>query len=390
MKDELKSKKRLSHFLLFNSSFILYKKEAQEAMRDSTQALVLVGSYAEADKPGLYGFIFDSAAGTLTPQGSFAGIASPAFLVVHPNGRWVYTVSETSQAQEGVSGAVWALNLAREPWAITPINHQPSDGEAPCHLRIDATGRWLFVSNYLSGNVIVLPIGADGALGERTTFVQHHGSGPNLARQAEAHAHSTTLTPDNRFAIVADLGIDQLVTYAFDAEAGTLTPHAQTAAHPGAGPRHLAFHPSGRVLYAANELGNTVTVYAYDPAGGLLHELQTLPTVPPCAPEDYVSDIHITAAGERVYISNRGHDSIAVFDAAADGHLTPVAVLPCGGAWPRNFAVAPGEQFLVVGNQYSDEVVVLPLRPGAEAVGAPVARVALAQPACVLFVDAQP
>src|SRR4051812_41755724 len=116
-------------------------------MTDSTQAQVLVGSYTEAGKPGLYGFTFDEASGTLTPQGSFAGIASPSFLVVHPNGRWVYTVSETSQEQEGVSGAVWALRLEQEPWAITPINQQPSDGEAPCHLRIDATGRWLFVSN---------------------------------------------------------------------------------------------------------------------------------------------------------------------------------------------------------------------------------------------------
>jgi len=347
--------------------------------------LVVVGSYAEADKPGIYAFAFDAAAGTLTPRGSYAGVVNPSFVIAHPGGQWLYAVSETD-AGGGAPGSVWALRMDREPWSLTPINQQISGGDWPCHLELDPSGRWLLVSNYGSGTVGVLPIQPDGSLGALADLVEHHGGGPNPARQEGPHAHSAAFTPDDRYAIVADLGMDQLLVYAFDPSAGRLGAHTHADAPPGAGPRHIAFHPNGRRMYVANEMGSSVAVYDYDSSGGALRELQVVGTLPEGAPHNDVADIHLAPSGERLYVSNRGHDSVAVFDVAADGLLARVATPPCGGKWPRNFAVAPGGRFLLVANQHSDEVSVLPALDGPEALGAPVGRAAVPGASCVRFV----
>ena len=351
----------------------------------TSQRLLYIGSYAAADQPGIYAFTFDDATGELTRHGSFAGITNPSFLVMHPNGRWLYAVSETSQ-QDGTPGEVWALRCIRESWSIEPINHRASGGDAPCHLEIDATGRWLLVSNYSSGTVGVLPILEDGSLGEMSDLIQHHGSGPNAGRQEGPHAHSATFTPDQRFAIVADLGIDALLVYAFDPVAGRLREHTRTATRPGAGPRHMAFHPNGKHVFVANELDSTVAVYSYDAAGGELHEEQIVDTLPPNAPENTVADIHVSSAGDRVYVSNRGHESIAIFQVGADGQLTQVAIRSCGGRWPRNFAISLDGGFLLVANQYSDDVVVLPVREGLEGLGAPIVRTSIRSASGLRFV----
>ena len=354
-------------------------------MTPSTQPLLFASGYVAATEPGLHAFRFDDATGSLTACGSFAGIANPSFLVVHPNRRWLYAVSETSQGNDGAFGAVWALRFEREPLTIQPLNQQSARGDWPCHLQIDAAGRWLFVSNYGTGDGGLFPIQPDGSLGEMADFVQHRGAGPHAARQEGPHVHSAAVTPDNRFVVVADLGIDQLVIYKLDGMAGKLLPHASVNTRPGAGPRHLAFHPNGQRLYAANELDSTATLYDYDAANGALRERQTLPTLPPGAPENIVADIHVSANGQRLYVSNRGHNSIAVFDIGAEGRMTPVAIPPCGGDWPRNFALAPGGRFMLVANQYSHEVCVLPLLAGSEALGAPVARAAVTGASCVQF-----
>jgi 6-phosphogluconolactonase len=344
--------------------------------------LMLVGSYASAEQPGIYAFYFDSATGALSAHGSFAGVDNPSFLAVHPNGRWLYSVGEAG------SGSVWALRYQRDPWSIAAINNQPSHGDAPCHLLLDSTGRWLLVSNYSSGSAALLPILEDGALGEATDVVQHQGSGPNLQRQAGPHAHSAALTPDQRYAIIADLGIDQLVIYRFDATAGKLHPHGHASARPGAGPRHMVFHPNGQHLYAANELDSTVTLYDYDAAGGTLRERQTIDTLPHSVEGNSVADIHIAPSGQRLYASNRGHDSLAVYDIGADGQLTAVAFPSCGGKVPRNFALAPGERFVLAANQSSGDIAVLPVLAGAAALGAPVARAAVPGASFIGFVDA--
>ncbi len=352
----------------------------------ATNDLVFVSGYALPDQAGIYAFHFDQATGALAQASEWAGANNPSFVVVHPAQPLLYAASETA-ADDGTPGSVWALRLEDDGTSFVPINHQASGGDHPCHLALDATHRWLLVSNYSSGSVGVLPVENDGGLGAMTDLVQHEGNGPNAERQAGPHAHSATWTPDNQFVIVADLGIDQLVVYAFDHQAGKLAPHKQIQTRPGAGPRHLQFHPDGEHVYVANELDNTVAVYRYDGTGNL-HEQQVLSTLPPGAPANTVADIHIAPDGSRVYVSNRGHNSIAVYDVGADGQLTPVAIVPCGGDTPRNFALAPGGGWLLVANQGSNGVAVLPLNDGPDPIGAEIGHAIVKQPSCVQWVPA--
>jgi 6-phosphogluconolactonase len=355
-------------------------------MTRSTQSLFFASGNASAEQPGIQAFLFDETTGELTGCGSFTGINNPTFILAHSNGLWLYAVSETGQDSHGSMGEVWAFQFQRKPFSIQPINRQSSRGDWPCHLRLDGTGQWLITTNYGTGNAAIYPIQSDGSLGEMTDFVQHHGTGSNIARQEGPHAHSSIFTPDNRFAIIADLGIDQLVIYQFDIATGKLLPYSSMKTRPGAGPRHLAFHPNGKWFYVANELDSTVTLYDYDTAKGELTERQTISTLLPDSLENIVADIHISANGQRVYVSNRGHNSIAVYDIGGDGNLELFSIPSCGGSWPRNFALAPGEKFMLVANQYSNEVCVLPILNSVETLGAPIARANVAGASCIQFV----
>jgi 6-phosphogluconolactonase len=354
------------------------------------QMLLFVGSYAPPEKAGIHVFKFDASTGSLIFQKSFSGVINPSFLTMHPNGRWLYAVSETGLSGDGRSGAVYAFHVEREPLKIEFTNQRSTDGDYPCHLSIDKSGRWLLAANYGSGSVAVFPIQADGVLGEISSFVEHKGQGPNHERQESAHAHSTTLTPDNRFVIIADLGIDQLVIYRFDHASGHLLAHAITNTRPGAGPRHCVFHSLGRRLYVANELDNTVTIYGYDGDRGLLHELQTLDTLPLGAPENSAADIHFSPLSGRVYVSNRGHNSIAVFAVDAEGKLESLGFPSCGGDWPRNFGLSSDGRFVVVANRYSNDLSVLPVQVGDYELGPLVTKAVVSQPSCVQFVIQAP
>jgi len=338
---------------------------------------VYAGSYAPGGKPGIYEFAFNDETGALEPRGSVSGIENPSFIVLHPSLPFIYAVGETGGSKPGT---VWAVSVTDKP-AFKLLGSQRSEGDSPCHIAIDRTAHWIVVSNYGSGTAAVFPVGKDGKLGKRVAVVQHKGSGPNKDRQSSAHAHSAVFTPDGKYVIVADLGTDDLMIYDFDAASGHLTLHAQMKTHPGAGPRHMAFHANGNILYVANELDNTVAVYDYEQ--GSLKERQVISSVPADAKESFIADIHIE--GSRLYVSNRGNDSIAVFDIADDGALTLAAVRPCGGAWPRNFAIAPGGRFLLVANQNSGDISVLPILPGEQALGAPVAKVTVPGVSCISF-----
>lgn len=356
----------------------------QEYLTSSQHRLYTSGS-ATTTEPGIHAFTFDSASGSLAADWSLTGIVNPSFIVLHPHRRWLYAASETSLHKEGRSGEVWAVGLPERENGPRLLNHRASGGDCPCHLAIDTTGKWLLVSNYASGTLGVLPLLADGTLGELAELVQHHGSGPNPERQEGPHVHSTIFTPDNRFIIAADLGIDQLVIYAFDPANGHLRVHDRVETRPGAGPRHMTFHTSGQYLYVAHELDNTVAVYSYDAGRGSLAWRQIVETLPPGAPVSTVADIHLAPTGDRLYVSNRGHDSIAVFTLAADGRLERQAVAACGGRWPRNFAFAPDGRFLLVANQYSNEVTVLPVLNEGDEIGEPHVRASVLGASCVQF-----
>ncbi len=347
------------------------------------QQLFFVGGYAPADKPGIHCFRFDAATGALVSLCDFSGIENPSFLVVHPNGRWVYAVSEMGLGSNGRYGSVWALHFDRDALSFQELNHQTTKGDWPCHLQIDASGRWLAASNYGTGNAALYPIQSDGSLGEMSSFVQHEGHGPNQSRQEGPHAHSTTFTPDNQFAIVADLGIDQLVIYKFDAKTGQLNLHGQAQAQPGAGPRHLAFHPNGTQVYVANELNNTVSLYDYNGIEGTLKERQTLDTLPPNAPENTVADIHISPSGQHIYVSNRGHQSVAIYEIGENGHLILLGISSCNGKGPRNFAISPNGRFILVANRFSNDISVLPMLADGAQLGLSVAQVSFSQPSCI-------
>ena len=356
-------------------------------MTASNNPLLFISGYAPAGQVGLQACRFDPATGALSVIGGLSALEKPGYVVAHPNGRWLYAASEIAKSEAGRYGEVFALryDTGAEHANIEVINHQSSRGDAPCHLRLDHTGRWLMVANYTSGTAAIYPIREDGSLGEMTDFVEHHGHGPNAGRQEAAHAHSSIVTPDNRYAIIADLGLDQLVIYALDTAAGKLRPHGHGDAEPGAGPRHTAFHPDHKHLYAANELNSTIALYDYDAAAGTLTRQQVLSTVPQPDPSNTVADIHIDAAGQRVFVSNRGHNSLAAFTIGAEGKLAPAGVFSCGGNWPRNFALAPGGHFVLVGNQYSDVVSILPLDGPAGLIGSAVTTLPAIQPGCIEF-----
>jgi len=344
-----------------------------------SQHIVYASSYAPAGKPGIYKFIFDDQTGALEPLGSVSGIENPSFIAPHPKLDYIYSVGETGGSKPGT---VWAVRLSDKP-LFKLMGSQRSEGDAPCHLEIDRTGRWIVVSNYGSGSAAVFPIRDDGKLGKQVSVVQNTGSGPVKDRQASCHAHSSAFTPDGKYVIVADLGSDDLRVYNFDSSSGRLTLRANVKSRPGSGPRHMVFHPNGHILYVVHELDNTVSVYDYEQ--GNLHERQVITSLPPDAGTSSIADVHIDAEANRLYVSNRGYDSIAVYDIAADGALSLVAIRPCGGAQPRNFAIAPRERFLLVANQKSGEISVLPILPGREALGAPVTKVSVPGVSCVRF-----
>jgi 6-phosphogluconolactonase len=324
--------------------------------------LVHVGTYTDRGRrEGVYALRADVATGALRPVGASAVGANPSFLALHPRRRALYAVSEVGDFGGRPTGAVGAFALAADG-ALTPLGTpRATHGGAPCHVSLDRTGRFALVANYGGGSVAVLPIGDDGALGEATAVVQHRGSGPDAARQQGPHAHWIMTDPSNRWALATDLGIDRLLVYRFDDRAGTLAaaepPSAALA--PGAGPRHVAFHPGAPVVYVVNELDTTVTAFRWDAGRGTLAPAQTLPLLAsrPAVPT-YPADVHVAPSGRFLYASVRGDDSLAVLaiDATA-GTLTPVQRVPTGGAWPRNFALDPSGRLLLVGNQRSNSVV---------------------------------
>ena len=356
-------------------------------MRDpSTATVVLVGSYASPEETGLYAIALN---GGLHPQAAWTGLRNPSFVAVHPRGRFVYVVSETGLANDGVAGTVHAFRIDRTGGLLnlSALNHKPSSGDHPCHLAFDRDGRWLAASNYGSGSVSVLPIRPDGSLADATAVVHHSGDGPNRERQEGPHAHASVFSPDGRSLIVADLGTDQLIVYELDPDTGALTPRLTVHAAPGAGPRHLAFHPDGIHLFVVNELDNTLVLLRWDGGDRTLHRRQTVSTLPGDTPHSTAADLHVSPTGRHVYVSNRGHDSLAVYEFDEGRGLTLTAVRPCGGMVPRSFGLVPGGDRVIVANRRSGEIVVLPLIDGGADVGEPLARLPVRQAACVAFLS---
>ncbi len=351
---------------------------------------VYIGTYTRGASQGIYGWRLDAASGKLTPLGLVAETVNPSFLAIHPNNRFVYAVSEIAGSGGEKGGAVSAFAIDRQTGGLKFLNRVSSKGSGPCYVSVDRTGKAVLVANYGSGSVAALPIQADGTLAEASSSVQHSGSSVNPRRQQGPHAHSIQPSPDNRFVLAADLGLDQVLIYRFDPAAGTLAPNDPPFARldPGAGPRHFAFHPSGRYVYVINELGSSLATFAWDAARGAMQPLQTVPTLPKdWQGESTCAEVLAHPGGRFVYGSNRGHDSIAIFAVdRAKGTLTPAGHVSTQGAVPRNFGIDPTGTWLFAANQNSGTVVLFRIDPATGGLTPAGQTLEVSTPVCVRFV----
>jgi 6-phosphogluconolactonase len=357
--------------------------------------LFYVGTYTEegSKSKGIYAYRYDGATGEITALGLAAETTNPSFVALHPNGKFLYAVNEVGNYKGPNSGGVSAFSIDHATGKLTFLNEVASRGADPCYITVDRTGKFVLVANYTGGSVAVFPVLTDGRLGEASSFVQHTGHGPNAERQEGPHAHSIDLSPDNRFAMVDDLGLDEVLVYKFDGAKGTLTANdpAFTKVDAGAGPRHFALHPSGKFAYVVAEMGHTVTAFSNDAANGRLQVLQTISTLP----ADFKgrnddAEIVVHPSGKFLYASNRGDDSIVIYAIdGSKGTLTQVGKVSTGGKEPRNFEIDPTGKLLFAENQKSDNVVVFRIDQKTGQL-APTGKVLdVGAPVCLRFVSAE-
>jgi len=362
--------------------------------------LVFVGTYTDqilfgsghvlqGKGEGIYAFRFDEVAGTLHLASTNAGITNPSYLAFHPSRRFLYAVNELKTYEGKPTGTVSSFAVEGDEGRLRPLNTQLTYGTDPCHVAVDDAGKHVFVANFMSGSVCVLPVRPDGSLREPSDFIQHLGSSIDPARQKGPHAHAVTLDAGNRFAFVPDLGLDKLLAYRLDPLRGMLEPNGVPwlKMKPGAGPRQVVFHPGGSHAYVVNELDSTVSVLIYDAPRGTFEYVDTVSSLP----ADYTgasscADIQVSPSGRHLYASNRGHDSIAIFQVdAKTGALRLSGHESTQGRTPRSFGIDPTGRFLLAANQDTDNLVVFRVDP---ATGWPQPTgqvVSVPTPVCVKF-----
>jgi len=329
--------------------------------------IVFIGTYTESEasqSEGIYVYQMDLLSGKLIFKTVVKGVLNPSFLEIHPQQGFLYAVNEVGNFAGQPGGGVSALSI-NSPGGLHVLNSQSSHGKDPCYISIEQTGRFALVANYTSGSVAMLPIRTDGQLDPATDVIQHSGSSVHPERQTGPHAHCILPDPTNRFVIAVDLGLDKLLIYQLDLENGKLHKHAEVKVQPGAGPRHLIFHPNGRYAYLINELNSTLISYRYYAENGTFEEFQMVPTLPPdFKGENLCADIHISPNGRHLYASNRGHDSIALFLIdEGNGKLTHQNHTSTDGREPRNFAIDPSGAFLLAANQKTHNIITFKIDP---------------------------
>lgn len=341
-----------------------------------------IGTYTRTTSKGVYRIPFDAATGALGSPGLVAEAKNPTWLAPSPDRRSLYI---TDAGLEGVKA--YAVNP--DDGSLVFLNQQSSGAGHPTHLVVDATGRMAISANYGSGSVSSWPVLSDGSLGPVRPPIRHTGSSVNPERQKEPHAHGVTLSPDNRFAFVPDLGTDRIMAYVLDHASAGLSPHTPAFASvpPGSGPRHLSFSPDGRHAYVINEMGGTISVFSYDPAAGALAPIETVSTLPAgFAGTNKTAEVVVHPSGHYVYGSNRGHDSIAVFARdAASGQLSLVEIVSSGGKSPRHFELSPDGRWLISVHEDSHDGFVFAVDAKTGRLTRTAHGLAVPQPVCVLF-----
>jgi 6-phosphogluconolactonase len=363
------------------------------AAASAREYTALLGTYtgdAATDSRGIYVVRLDGETGALTTPELAAELPHPEFLALHPDGQKLYALTRVT-AGGRVTGGVAAFGLDRSAGVkLTPLNTESTGRGQLCHIAVDAAGRQVMVAAYGDPYVASFPLGADGRVRAVASVLPHTGPlGPRTDRQEKPHAHSVTVSPDNRFAFAADLGVDRVFAYALDPAAGTLAPHAPAfvAVPPGAGPRHTKFSPDGKHFYILNELNGTITACRYDAAHGVAEPFQNVSTLPAgYAGRASASEIRVHPGGRFVYAANRIHNSIAVLARDPDtGALTLVENAPTGGDQPRNFALTPDGEWLLCAHQATDNLMVFKVDPATGRLAATGRTARVPKAVCVLF-----
>ena len=341
-----------------------------------------IGTYTGPGRgEGIY--LFDAADGQLEPVQTVGDVASPSFLALHPSGKTLYAVNE-AQGSEAVS----AFSVEAGTGRLTPLNQQPSHGTSPCYVSLDPDGKCVLVANYGNGIVSVFPVESDGRLREASHVHQHEGSSTNR-RQAGPHAHSILMDPTGRFVLSADLGCDRIFVYRLDASAGKLTPneipYAQVSS--GAGPRHIAFHPNGTLVFVNNEIDSSVTSFTWDAERGTLHVNDTRSTLSDdFAGNNSTAQVAVHPNGKFVYVSNRGHDSIAIFGVDPErAKLRPLGHVSTEGKTPRNFNLDPTGRYLYAANQNTGTIVSFTVDASTGQLTPTGHKTEVPAPVCILF-----
>ena len=317
---------------------------------------LLVGTYTRGKSTGIHVYDFNKKDGSVKLIDSVQ-TSNPSYLAVAPNQKFVYAVSETVRGNH--SGRLRAFAFDHNTGRLTYINDQLSRGDNPCYIAIDKTGKWIAVSNYSSGTLAVLPIKNDGSLGEAIDSFQHGGRGVNAQRQEAPHVHSTVFSPDNKYLLVQDLGIDKIIIYSFNDKTGAVAPKDSVKLKDGSGPRHFVFHPNGKWAYLVQEMAGTVTAFSY--RKGQLKMNQTISTLPENFNQYFSSaDIHVSHDGKFLYASTRdSSNTIAIYKIdSKTGKLSILGHQSTLGKTPRNFNFDPSGDYLLVANQNSYSIII--------------------------------
>jgi 6-phosphogluconolactonase len=338
---------------------------------------------------GIYMSLLNMQTGQLSAAVRVTKTVKPGFITIHPNGRYIYSTSEEGRPDAENTGTVSAFRISEPDGALFNINTLPSEGAGPCHVSIDPSGKNVLAANYTGASCAVLPIQSDGSLASATAIQKNTGSSIHPKRQTKAYTHSINCDPAGHFAMVADLGIDQIMLYRFDADKGSLTPNDPpfVKTEPGGGPRHLTFHPSGQFAYVNFELSNKVTVFQYDAKKGQLTGIQTVSTLPDgFTGENTTSEIQTTPDGRFLYVANRGHNSLAVFAIdSATGKLTSLGHEPTRGNIPRHFRIDPTGSYLIAVNATSGDAAVFRINRTTGLLEFTGSQIQLPSPSCVQF-----
>jgi 6-phosphogluconolactonase len=351
-----------------------------------------IGTYTTSDgastgSPGIYAFQWDPQQGVMSGIHPVGKTTNPSFLALHPSGRFLYAVNEDGSPSGTDRITAFAVGDAKSPESLRAIGTVSSQGLGPCHLSIDASGKWLFVANYDSGTIAVYPIQSDGQLGPARQVIQQKGSGPVASRQESAHAHEVVLSPDARFLLTADLGADRIFVYGFDPTTGALTPNAKSsiAMPAGFGPRHLVFSKDGRTIYVVTELTPAVVTLRWNAQQGSMTQLGVVPTADPAEQPDG-AEIVLHPNGKFLYVSNRGNsNTIAIFHLDHEGLPVPAGHVSSNGKLPRFFNIDPSGNFLIAANQGSGDLVTFAIDPSSGALTRVGSKVSVPAPVSFVF-----